>query len=269
MDKKIIKLVQKELAKETGVPLVVDGDAGRKTQGALQQISQIPAHWNVERQLIGYVQYLCMKNGINAGPLDGRWGPQTEYAYDELEQKLAKSGWFSLPWRTDEGEGDGDEVGKIWPLQTQSELEKYYGKVGTNQTKITCPYKLKIAWDLDKTITRFSCHEKVADSMGRVFDRVQDHYGDQISDLGLDLFGGCLNVRKMRGGSKWSTHSWGIALDWDPARNRLKWHKDRANFAKPEYDMWWKLWEEEGWVSLGRNRDYDWMHVQAAKVKKR
>lgn len=28
----------------------------------------------------------------------------------------------------------------------------------------------------------------------------------------------------------------------------------------------WKCWEEEGWVSLGRQRNYDRMHVQAAKL---
>ncbi len=61
-------------------------------------------------------------------------------------------------------------------------------------------------------------------------------------------------------------HSWGIAVDYDPERNLVKWGRDRATFAKSEYDTWWKLWEEEGWVSLGRTRNFDWMHVQAAKL---
>ena len=97
-----------------------------------------------------------------------------------------------------------------------------------------------------------------------VLERVQDHYGDQISELGLDMWGGCYNKRKMRGGSRWSTHSWGIAIDWDPSRNQLKWKANQANFAKPEYDIWWKLWEDEGFTSLGRAKNYDYMHVQAA-----
>jgi hypothetical protein len=96
---------------------------------------------------------------------------------------------------------------------------------------------------------------------------VLQHYGpDKVRQLGLDLFGGCLNVRKMRGGSAWSMHSWGIAFDFDPDRNQLKWGRDRAVFARPEYQKWWELWEEEGAVSLGRARNFDWMHVQFASL---
>ena len=107
----------------------------------------------------------------------------------------------------------------------------------------------------------------MSDSLGRVLAVVLDHYGlDEIKRLRLDLWGGCLNVRKMRGGDRYSMHSWGIALDYDPERNRLKWGRDKASFAKPEYDPWWEAWEQEGWVSLGRQRNFDWMHVQAAKI---
>jgi hypothetical protein len=99
-----------------------------------------------------------------------------------------------------------------------------------------------------------------------VLNRVLSHYGEEkIKALGLDMFGGCLNVRKIRGGNRYSTHSWGISIDYNPAQNKLRWGKDKAQFAKPEYDMWWKCWEDEGWISLGRLKDYDWMHVQAAR----
>jgi len=275
MNKEQIKLVQLELSKETGIDLEIDGVAGTNTARALKHIPQVPTQWKIDRQMVGYIQYLCAKNGINAGPIDGYWGPQTEQGLEELKAKLNGSGW--KPWRTDEGIGKsslGDIVGNLfsgrsdWPTQVQSELIKYYGEPGSNQTKVTSPYPLRIAWNTNKTVTKFSCHEKVATSIERVLERVQDHYQDKVSSLGLDLWAGCLNVRKMRGGDTWSTHSWGIAIDWDSARNKLKWGRDKANFAKPEYDVWWKLWEEEGWVSLGRSRNYDWMHVQAAKIRK-
>jgi hypothetical protein len=207
---------------------------------------------------------MCQLEDIEAGPVDGYWGPQTEYAYSIYKEKII-TGKTPEPWRDDEGIG-ATPVANTWPVQTQSELERYYGPVGTNQTSVVVPYPLKIAWKTEKIITKFSCHESIADPIVRVMTRVKDHYGDKISALGLDLWGGCLNVRKMRGGSKWSTHSWGIAIDWDSARNPLRANHTRAHFARPEYNTWWKLWEEEGAVSLGRARDYDWMHVQFAKV---
>jgi len=61
-------------------------------------------------------------------------------------------------------------------------------------------------------------------------------------------------------------HAWGVALDFDPNRNQLNWGRDRASFSHPDYDNWWKCWEEEGWISLGRKRNFDWMHIQAARL---
>lgn len=267
MNKELIKLAQKELSKQTPIKLKPDGVVGNETLNALLYIEQIPVDWPKTRQIIGYIQYLCASEGINAGPIDGYFGPQTESAAEELKTKLTGKKWF--PWRKPEGEGAGEIVGNKWPLQTQSELEKYYGPVGKNQTSITVPYTLTLAWDKTKKVKKITCHEKVADSTIRILERVQDHYGDKIKLLGLDLWGGSLNVRKTRGGTTWSTHSWGIAHDFDPERNKLRWDKSKANFARPEYEHWFRFWEEEGWVSLGRVRDFDWMHVQAAKIRKK
>ena len=41
---------------------------------------------------------------------------------------------------------------------------------------------------------------------------------------------------------------------------------DRTASPRPEYETSWWFWEEEGWVSLGRTKNPDWMHVQAAKL---
>jgi hypothetical protein len=127
---------------------------------------------------------------------------------------------------------------------------------------------MRLAWDLDTKITRFSCHRKVAQPMQEIFEEVLHVYGRQgIRDLGLDLFGGCLNVRKIRGGRSWSTHSWGISVDLDPARNRLRWGRDRAEFAKPAYNDFWRAVEKRGAVSLGKERNFDWMHFQFSRLR--
>ncbi len=84
--------------------------------------------------------------------------------------------------------------------------------------------------------------------------------------LGFSIFGGSHNFRLMRGGSSLSTHSWGIAIDFDPARNQLHWKAAKARLARSDCIPFWEAWEKEGWVSLGRKKNYDWMHVQAARL---
>jgi hypothetical protein len=61
-------------------------------------------------------------------------------------------------------------------------------------------------------------------------------------------------------------HAYGVAIDFDSEHNQMRWGSDRARFAKSDYDAWWGYWEEAGWVSLGRERNYDWMHVQATRL---
>jgi hypothetical protein len=131
--------------------------------------------------------------------------------------------------------------------------------------KVRCPWKLVAAWDASLDLTNIKCHGKVADSLRTVLEAVHAHYGEaELKRLRLDRFGGCYACRAKRGSDEWSTHAWAIALDWDPDRNQLRWGRDRASLAQPEYDAWWLIWEREGWYSLGRRKNYDWMHVQAA-----
>lgn len=241
--------------------LTPDGILGPKTEQALLAISAIPTHWPTERKVVGFIQYQCTLKNIPVGPIDGLRGPQTDYGFDQLING-------TTPWRDDEGVGAVVDPSQRWPIQTQDELIKFYGPVGTNQVSIALPYPHKIAWEPSKVINKFTCHAKVADSVQVVLSNVLAHYGlAEIQHLRLDMWGGGLNVRPMRGGTKYSTHAWGIAFDYDPENNQLKWGKDKASFARPEYDMWWKCWENEGWVSLGKERNYDWMHVQAARIK--
>ena len=87
-----------------------------------------------------------------------------------------------------------------------------------------------------------------------------------MKELGLDLVGGCFNNRPMLGGSKPSMHAYGIAWDLDPERNQLKWDHKLAVFATPKYEKFWAIVEQYGATSLGRERDFDWMHFQFARL---
>jgi hypothetical protein len=128
---------------------------------------------------------------------------------------------------------------------------------------IQLPYPMRIAWDTDTSVTRMRCHKLVADKFLAVFNEIHREYGyAKIKELGIDLFGGCFNFRRMRGGNDWSTHSWGIAIDLDPARNQLKETSKTARFARPEYKKMIDIFYKHGFISLGRERNFDWMHFQ-------
>lgn len=155
-----------------------------------------------------------------------------------------------------------------WPKQNADSMNRFYGPIGSNHTTIIVPEKYPmVLYGGPQPYRKMSLHKKIADPVQRVLSRTLAHYGtDGIRGSGMDRFFGCYNPRRMRGGSAWSIHAWAAALDFDANRNQLRWGRDRANFAKPFYDKWWQFWEDEGATSLGRARNFDWMHVQFADL---
>jgi len=149
---------------------------------------------------------------------------------------------------------------------TDAQILAKYGKPGitSNLTVITLPYSMRIAWDLAHSINKMQCHELVANNFLKVFDDLLAHYGiEKLRELGIDLFGGCYNFRLMRGSkTKWSRHSWGIAIDLDPARNGLKTKWAQAQFSKPEFSFMVETFYKHGFMSYGKERDMDAMHFE-------
>ncbi len=126
---------------------------------------------------------------------------------------------------------------------------------------------MKLAWELKTKVRKMTVNKKVAEATERIFARTLEHYGlKRIQELGLDLNGGAYNRRRIIGGQGWSMHAYGIAIDIDPENNQLKWGRDKARLAKPEYEPFWNIVESEGAMSLGRERNYDWMHFQFARL---
>ena len=228
---------------------------------------------------IADIQRRLAELGFDPGPIDGRTGPKTRAAIRAAQRwhglkddGIAGAKTMAALWpdRMPERDNAPPEKtcaapGSIWPRQKG--VASFFGEVGKHQVMLELPFTMRLAWDKRVAVRRFSIHEKVHDSARRCFERIADAYHPtERIDLGIDLFGGCLNVRKMRGGNSWSMHSWGIAIDFDPARNQLKWGRDKARLARADAEAFWRIWEDEGWLGLGRARNYDWMHIQAANL---
>lgn len=249
---------------------LIDGKVGPVTHAAMKKFIDGATSFDVsmatgDRIRIAAEQLILQRLGFypKQSRIDGLVGPNTRDAWDRWQAAQRKA---TVPPKVAEIVSPTPaSIKNVWP--TQANVPTFYGARGSNQVKVPVPWKMYLAWDTSTQIKTISLHKKVADSSSRVFDRIHKEIGEtKIYDLGLHLFGGSLNVRKMRNGTAWSMHSWGIAIDFDTERNQLSWGKDKARLGKDDAIPMWKIWEDEGWVSLGRVRNYDWQHVQAARL---
>lgn len=268
------KTIQQILAHYNFYSGAIDGILGKNSNASIDRVlftnrRMLPnnySSWNSSRKAIAAIQSLLKSDNLYSGNIDGFYGHLTDYAIDNWEY-IHANGSLPAPWRPDD-EPELNLKNTNWG--SQRDMEKRYGPAGGSQCSsgiVRLPFPLKLAWDLNTTINSFKCHEAVADSASRAYSRVASEYSPaQIEQIGLNIWGGCYNYRNKRGGSSLSTHAYGLAIDTDPIRNQLRWKKDRARLAKPDAEAWFKIWKEEGWTSLGKVKDFDWMHIQAVSL---
>ena len=261
----LIKLVQTHLHNYSLYKGAIDGLLGRNTMAGVNSAEVraqvvIPAEFEDLQKVIFLAQFVLKQNGLYTGKIDGYYGPVTQYGVDEYWSKSRNSS----NWR-DKIHPQVKANKNAWPKNTPEELKAFYGEMGRNLVSVQLPYQF-LYEDGMKPVTKISCHKLVAPSLERVLDSVLKEYGvKEIERLKLNHYAGCLSSppRLMRGGSEYSTHGWAISLDFMSAQNQLRWKSGQATLARPEYVPFWECWEQEGWTSLGRRYNYDWMHVQA------
>lgn len=163
----------------------------------------------------------------------------------------------------------GIEVPSGTAIPTQSEVRRgnsIYGRAGdeSNLVTVDAPYTLYVE---GKATNRLRVHKAIADRVQAALRDVLTVYGkENIHRLKLDVYDGCFNNRSTVSGKSKSMHAWGIALDFCAEDNTYSMKAPKARFSGAEYKHWWEIWESHGAVSLGRERDYDWMHLQFATL---
>lgn len=213
------------------------------------------------------LQQMLKERGFDPGPIDGIPGPRTEAAWLAFEEAREKDEQRSHAF-----------TATNWPRQR--EVPNYFGAIEIGKdglpterwqnrflTQIRLPYPMRLSWDHDTVVRSITCHKSVARDLSNILGEILEYYGSvaAVKEARMDLYGGCYNFRRMRGGSNLSMHSYGIAIDIDPERNPLgrKWEPDKG--MMPEAVI--AIFKRHGWTWGG-----DWkspadpQHFQAAKL---
>lgn len=175
--------------------------------------------------------------------VDGFWGPRSQSACRAyLRSKMPKN--------------------NPWPASDQASLRRFYGEPGDEKNLVMIEFPYPMFYDGQRA-TRTRVHRRCAESLLRVLVSIKSmlpsHPGarDEAED-----YGGIFNFRPKRGGTTWSLHAWGAAIDLDADDNSFR------DSWPMKADMPLEIMEEfakEGWLSAGAFWGYDAMHFQATR----
>jgi len=123
-----------------------------------------------------------------------------------------------------------------WPHGDPVSLMNFYGPPGRGAMgKVIVPWRMYEA-DTRTPVPTFLMHVRCVPVMNILLQNIWDHYGRSqkaIEEVGMHLWGGALNVRKVRGGSGWSVHAYGAAVDFDPDHNGMT-TNPKASYRMPQ-----------------------------------
>lgn len=153
-----------------------------------------------------------------------------------------------------------------FPAENSQEFLNFYGRHGEPDgftppgKKIALPFTVFYE---GKPVNSLTAHEKCADSLLRVFERLAKAFPDEASRkaAGILTYDGLYNPRLKRGStSSWSMHSWMNAIDLNAGENGNSTHWPVASTMPIEV---MECFAQEGWLSAGAFWGRDAMHFQA------
>jgi len=155
------------------------------------------------------------------------------------------------------------------PFPKQAMIESFFGRHGENEgytppmKEVLLPFTV---YYNETRVTKLRAHEKCADSLLRVFERLAEEFPTEAAreSAGIQTYNGLYNPRRMRGNrGAWSMHAWAIAIDLDAGRNGNSSHWPSR--AKMPIEVM-ECFAKEGWTPAGAFWHRDAMHFQATDV---
>lgn len=177
---------------------------------------------------------------------DGFWGPKSEAA---CRKHLR------------------DMMPDPHPFPKAEDVTAFYGPHGVKHgfTPPTKTIELPFHIFYEGTaVAKLRPHEKCADSLLRVFGHLAKAFPteNERRAAGILTYDGIYNPRPMRNGTKWSMHSWAIAIDLDAGRNGNLDHWPTKAVMPIEVMECFAL---EGWAAAGAFWSRDAMHFEAVQ----
>ena len=145
-----------------------------------------------------------------------------------------------------------------WPRPNASALTEFFGEPGDESNLVNLSVAgLGVEYDGNPVAT-VRCNKHVAASLGRVLAEIAKSEHASI----LKEYAGVFNFRKKRGGTSYSLHAYGAAIDLDPENNAMRdsWPM-RSTMPLDVMEMFAK----EGWKSGGAWWGYDSMHFECTR----
>ncbi len=267
------KGVQKLLAVAGAYRGEIDGAIGPKSWAAIREMEQYhgaaytfnPREAEDQRRIIAAGQAALALMKFEPGAIDGFMGKNTREAFKDFRHMQAWGTNRLVP----------REALPLRPapasIPTQAQVEQVYGRPGPALEKglvmITLPFRLRIDYNLRQTTNRMRVHPLAAEQLKRALIETHDHYGEERwRALGLDRYAGTYEHRRMRGGSAWSMHAYGIAIDFFTKPNGLKTRCPKALFCGADYQPFLDIMERNEWLPAIRLWGADAMHFQRARL---
>lgn len=251
----------------------IDGAFGPLSNAAMHAVElRDAAHYTFDptsttehRRMTACAQACLNELGYQAGAVDGWLGVNTTEALNAFLFVLT-NGREEVVDRTPDA--DFNPPGDI---PRQRDVARVYGdpetQIPDRLTLIKLPFKLRIDYNLRTSTNKIRVHRDCAPQLEAALIAVRAHYGpDRMRELGIDRYAGAYYKRRMRGGSSWSMHAYGCAIDFFAEPNGLRMACPQALFCGAAYKPFLDIMEEHEWLPAVRLWGKDAMHFQRARL---